>query len=55
MASWIQPERKARSTAWTGSWEAYEDTSRDMMAVGPSVTSLAVPRKQYTKQPMKEE
>lgn len=28
---------------------------RDMMAVGPSVMSLAVPRKQYTKHPMKAE
>lgn len=55
IANWMQPERKARRMAKAGSWNAQEDTNRDMMAVGPSVTSLEVPKRQQMKQPMKEE
>lgn len=57
--SCTQPVMRQRTMAYVASSSIGEVAKvavmRDMMAVGPSVMSLAVPRKQYTKHPMKAE
>ena len=52
MDSKITPVNNVKATTNCGSSGLpYADTISDIIAVGPSVMSLLVPRKQYTKQP----
>lgn len=55
MAAWMTPQRRLSSTAWFGCPPTTEKHSRDIIAVGPSVISLEVPRRVYTNPPMKAE
>lgn len=61
MANWISPVINVRSMAYvasscTGDFsEANSAMRSDMMAVGPRVMSLAVPRKQYINTPINAE
>lgn len=59
MASWIKPQNRVNTMAMVGSFSTVDAAnvfvSRDMMAVGPSVMSLAVPINMYTKQPINAE
>lgn len=55
----MNPEMRVRTMAYVASSltgdKANVDVMSDMMAVGPSVMSFDVPKKQYTKHPMKAE
>ena len=55
MKSWTRPDMKVRRMLRGILPCPNSAVIRDMMAVGPSVMSFDVPRKQYTKHPMKAE
>lgn len=46
-----QPHKQASSTAQAGSGKVYQETRRDMTAVGPRVTSQEMSRTNYRKHP----
>ncbi|CAN7950098.1 unnamed protein product [Ixodes pacificus] len=50
---WMMPERKVRMTAYVGPpCFTYSAVMMDMMAVGPIVRSLQLPKMAYMKPPM---
>lgn len=55
MVAWMSPVSRVSSTALLGCPSTTGKHSRDMMAVGPRVMSLEVPRRVYMKPPMKAE
>ena len=51
----INPDRKVNNTTNAGSLLAYSDVKRAIIAVGPTVISLQLPKIMYMKHPINAE